>query len=321
MKSLHRITLALVAAAGALALSTAAFARPALSADCAQSSGAGQDGAATQAADCARTGVPVVTGGGNDLRISQVYGGGGGSSGYYLYDYVELFNAGTSSADLTGHSLQYGSYNGNFGSSSSNIFAFPAGTTLAAGKYLLVQLGTAGTGGIALPVTPDAVTTNLNMGATRGKVALASIATALGCGATATPCALPHADIIDLAAYGGSNNGEGGTSINNGVNLTNQQGGVRKSDGCQDTDDNNADFDVLDGAALVPRNGASPAHSCGGPVTHTVTSSVGTPSGTITPLGAQTVNEGDTIAFTLAADPGYAIDNVASTCGGTLDGG
>ncbi|MCC6595490.1 MAG: choice-of-anchor J domain-containing protein, partial [Rhodanobacteraceae bacterium] len=55
--------------------------------------------------------------------------------------------------------------------------------------------------------------------------------------------------------------------------------------------------------------------------THTVTSSVGTPSGTITPLGAQTVNEGDTIAFTLAADPGYAIDNVASTCGGTLDGG
>ncbi|KAB2897009.1 MAG: hypothetical protein F9K31_12555, partial [Dokdonella sp.] len=62
--------------------------------------------------------------------------------------------------------------------------------------------------------------------------------------------------------------------------------------------------------------------TCNGlPPTHTVTSAVGTPSGTITPLGAQTVNEGDTIAFTLAADPGYTIDNVDSTCGGTLDGG
>ena len=30
----------------------------------------------------------------NDLRLSQVYGGGGGSTGYYLNDYVELFNAG-----------------------------------------------------------------------------------------------------------------------------------------------------------------------------------------------------------------------------------
>ncbi len=49
----------------------------------------------------------------NDLRISQVFGGGGGA-GYYLYDYVELFNAGTSSISLDGYSLQYGSATGNF---------------------------------------------------------------------------------------------------------------------------------------------------------------------------------------------------------------
>ena len=90
--------------------------------------------------------------------ISQVYGGGGGS-GYYLYDYVELFNLGASSTDLTGWSLQYGSATGNFGSFAAISFAFPAGTTLDPGKYLLLQLGTAGTAGLPLPVTPDLTAT------------------------------------------------------------------------------------------------------------------------------------------------------------------
>lgn len=200
----------------------------------------------------------------NDLRISQVYGGGGGSTGYYLNDYVELFNAGASPVSLDGWSLQYGSSTGNFASTGTNLYAFPAGTTIPAGRYLLVQLGSVGTGGIALPVIPDLVTTNLNMSAASGKVALANVATALGCGATATPCALPDARIVDLAAYGASSNAEGDAPINNGVALTNQQGGVRKLQGCQDTDVNNDDFDVLSGVALQPRNASSPAYSCSG---------------------------------------------------------
>ncbi len=197
----------------------------------------------------------------NDLRISQVYGGGGGA-GYYLYDYAELFNAGAASVDLTGWSLQYGSATGQFASSATNLYAFPNGTTVAAGQYLLVQLGSAGTEGIALPVTPDLVTTNAGMSQSNGKLALANIAVALGCGATATPCALPDARIVDLAAWGTANNAEGGVTINNGVALNNQQGGVRKESGCQDTDHNGNDFDVLSGAALLPRNSASPTHSC-----------------------------------------------------------
>ncbi len=198
----------------------------------------------------------------NDLRISQVYGGGGGSTGYYQHDYVELFNAGAAPVNLTGWSLQYGSSTGNFASTGTNLYAFPANTIVASGQYLLVQLGTAGSGGIALPVIPDLVTTNLNMSATSGKVALANIATALGCGASATPCALPDARIVDLAAWGESNNAEGGVTINNGVALTNQQGGVRKVNGCQDTDHNGDDFDVLSGAALLPRNSVSPTYTC-----------------------------------------------------------
>lgn len=52
--------------------------------------------------------------------------------------------------------------------------------------------------------------------------------------------------------------------------------------------------------------------------THTVTSSVGTPIGNITPLGAQTVNHKNTISFTLVPDTGYMIDYVDGSCGGSL---
>jgi len=197
--------------------------------------------------------------------ISQVYGGGGASSGAtYMFDYVELHNISGTSQLLTGCSIQYGSATGNFGASATNIYAFPAGTSIAPGGYLLIQLGTPGTAGVALPVTPDIITTNLAMGAASGKVALANVATGLGCGATATTCTLPHASIIDLVSYGVSNNGEGGTTVNNGAALTNTQGSVRKTLGCTETDNNNLDFDVT--TAPIPRNSASTVNLCGAAV-------------------------------------------------------
>jgi hypothetical protein len=56
-------------------------------------------------------------------------------------------------------------------------------------------------------------------------------------------------------------------------------------------------------------------------VTHTVTSSVGTPSGTITPPSAA-VNDGATTQFTLTADAGFHVDTVGGTCpAGSLAGG
>jgi hypothetical protein len=41
------------------------------------------------------------------IVISQVYGGGGNSGAPYSYDYVELFNRGTTDAVLKDASLQY----------------------------------------------------------------------------------------------------------------------------------------------------------------------------------------------------------------------
>jgi Lamin Tail Domain len=195
--------------------------------------------------------------------ISQVYPGGGSSSPTVTYrnDYVELHNISGVTQDISGFSLQYGSSTGNFGNSATQIYTFPAATTIPAGAYLLIQLGTAGTGGAVLPVTPDFSSTNLSMGAASGKVALVSNGTATGCGATATPCTLPSATLIDVVSYGASNNAEGGVTVNNGVALpANTNGCVRKNNGCTETDNNNADFDVV--VNPVPRNSASPIFSC-----------------------------------------------------------
>ncbi|HEU4888265.1 MAG TPA: DNA/RNA non-specific endonuclease, partial [Thermoanaerobaculia bacterium] len=207
--------------------------------------------------------APVASAASANIVISQVYGGGGsGTAGTaYTNDYVELYNTSAAAVAIGGWSLQYGSSTGQFGSSSGNIFAFPAGTTIPAGRYLLVKLGAPGTAGATF--TADFTSTGLSMAAGSGKVALVTSSGALGCGATATPCTLPHSSIVDSVAYGASNNGEGGTTVNNGVGLNSTNGAIRKSDGCQDTDNNRDDFFVATVAGgLVPRTSAS-SHTCG----------------------------------------------------------
>src|SRR5690625_5593131 len=52
----------------------------------------------------------------------------------------------------------------------------------------------------------------------------------------------------------------------------------------------------------------------------TVSPSVGSGQGSISPDTEQTVDEGDTITFTLTPDTGYEIDDVTVSCVGTLDG-
>ena len=201
------------------------------------------------------------------LRISQAYGGGGSATAgtAYKYDYVELFNAGSSSIDIGGWSVQYGSATGNFASLATNLYTFTTGTTIAPGKYLLIQLGTAGTAGSNLP-TPDFTTTNLLMSGLSGKVALANISASLGCGAIATPCSLPDTRIADLVGYGNITTTVEITAVNYPTALDSTRGAVRKSNGCQDTDNNFNDFTVVVSPTLIPRNSASPANLCLAPV-------------------------------------------------------
>lgn len=244
----------------------------------------------------------------NAVRLSQVYGGGGSSTGTYIYDYAELFNSGASAVTLTGWSLQYGSATGNFGNSAGQIYAFAAGTTIQPGRYLLVQLGSAGSGGSALPVTPDFITGNLSMGGASGKIALANVATALGCGGT-TLCTLPDSRIVDSVSYGAANNGEGGTLVNGGTALTSTQGAVRKGAGCTDTDNNNADFDVV--TAPVPRNSSTAANTCGmGDTAPTVSSTTPTDGATgVTLAGNVSITFSEPVTVT---DPWFTISCTSS---------
>jgi predicted extracellular nuclease len=123
----------------------------------------------------------------SQVRISQVYGAGGNASATYTADFVELFNAGASSASLAGHSIQYASATGT----SWAKFDLPA-VTLLSGQYFLIQMSTAGATGVSLP-TPDATASPvIAMSGTAGKVALVNSTTAL----TGTQCPPPFVAAI-----------------------------------------------------------------------------------------------------------------------------
>jgi|GEM_PF-516360 len=182
--------------------------------------------------------------------ISQVYGGGGATSlpATYKRDYIELFNPTGAAIDLGGWSLQYASATGT---GNWIVHALPASLSIGPGRYLLIEEG-GGTVGGDLPLAPDVAGGPLNLAQSNGKIALVSSATALS-------GACPSAGVVDQVGYGTANCHEGSAAV---AALGKETGAVRKDDGCTDTDDNAADFDVVTNP--VPRNAASPANGCGG---------------------------------------------------------
>ena len=186
----------------------------------------------------------------SQVRVSQVYGGGGGSSTLYNNDYIELYNSGATPVNIGGWAVEYGSATGNWGSSASNIVNIPANTILQPCQYFLLQVGPAGTAGTALPVTPDLVqASGPNISQSNGKVALFSTANAN------VPCG-SETGLVDKVAFGTANCAEGTAA----GGLTNTQGVVRNNGGNTDTDSNSADFTVTNNP--VPRNSSSFNANC-----------------------------------------------------------
>src|SRR5882672_8991064 len=107
------------------------------------------------------------------VKISQVYGGGGNAGATYKNDFIELYNAGTSGVSLNGWSVQYVSATGTGTWSVTTL----SNVTLAAGQYYLIQEAVGAGGTTNLP-TPDATGT-IAMSATSGKVALSNSTIAL----------------------------------------------------------------------------------------------------------------------------------------------
>ncbi|MCL4867910.1 MAG: ExeM/NucH family extracellular endonuclease [Anaerolineae bacterium] len=181
----------------------------------------------------------------NDLRISQVYGGGGNAGSVYTHDYIELFNAGTTTINLAGWSVQYGPMGNTTWSGRTNLSG-----DIAPGQYYLVQQASGGGSGSTPLPAPDAIGT-INMAVGAGKVALVNSTMTL-------PDGCVHAAIVDLVGYGTAICYEGAAAAP-GLSATNA--GFRQQSGCQDTDQNGNDFFT---AAAAPRNTHSLFYSCTG---------------------------------------------------------
>ena len=173
------------------------------------------------------------------LVISQVYAAGGNAGAAYANDYVELFNRGTATVDLSGWTLQYAC------ASSESWASTTLAGTIQPGKRYLVQLASSGAGGSALP-TPDATGTS-NLAATGGKLAVVHGTSDLTCGASAGSCSAVAA-VVDLLGYGSATDFEGAVAPAPAATTAL----VRSGGGCADTDANGADF-----AAGTPAPGSS----------------------------------------------------------------
>ena len=185
----------------------------------------------------------------SDVVVSQIYGGGGNAGATFRHDYVELFNAGSDTVDLTGWTVQYATAAGTTWQTTA------LSGTIASGHYYLVQLASNSDVGAVLP-SADATGTS-NLGATSGKIALVRGTAALTCGASAGSCSADQL-VEDFVGYGDASDFEGAGSA---AGLSNSSAALRTNEGCTDTGDNASDFTA---AAPLPRNSASPARSCAG---------------------------------------------------------
>lgn len=227
--------------------------------------------------------VPTAQALSTTIVISTIYGGGGNAGSTYTNDYIELFNRGNTSIDVTGWSVQYASAAGTTWAV-TNISG-----TIAPGKYLLVQEAVGAGGTTPLP-TPDATGT-IAMSATAGKVALANSTVALS-GACPTGGA-----IVDFIGYGATASCFEGTGA--APAPSNTVADLRGAVGCTETDQNATDFAT---GAPTPRNSATAAAPCGG-------------GGSTPPTGVGLANPSSVLAggstlLTVAVTPGT---NPAST--------
>jgi hypothetical protein len=170
----------------------------------------------------------------NPVRISIVYGGGGNSGAYYRYDFVELFNSSSMPVNVSGWAILYATAaNTTFGGASNYYVQFPAGATIPACGYYLIQCASgANTSAAPLPVPADAVG-NIAMSATACKIGLVS-------SGTSGTCASPFVDLVAIGSSTGCWEGTGPTGA-----TSNTTAAVRKVAGMTDTDNNSADFSVV----------------------------------------------------------------------------
>lgn len=175
----------------------------------------------------------------SSIVISQVYGGGGNAGATYTNDFIELYNLGATTVDVTGWTVQYASSAGY--SWQKTVLS----GTIEPGKYYLIQEAKGSGGTVPLP-TPNATGT-IAMSLSAGKVALVNNSTTL----TGT-C---PTGLVDFVGFGTATNCSETAPT---ANLSNTTAALRKSDGAQDTDNNSLDFVI---GAPNPRNTPPPEYA------------------------------------------------------------
>jgi uncharacterized repeat protein (TIGR01451 family) len=246
--------------------------------------------------------------------ISQLYGGGGGS-GTYVEDFAVLFNRGTTPVTLTNAGLFYASATGNFNPASSQRVRLPVSLTIpAGGSYLVILNNAVGTTTTSITTTTIAgsplVADFVGPGSTvaggpagvisasqsNGKVALLdnfnwSLTTTATAFLTAGQPTSPGATVADFVGYGSANASEGAAA----PALTNTTLLVRGNVGCDDSDNNSADFTAVSvavtGGINPIRSSQSGINLCGVAVADLAT--------TITGPACGTLNTSDPAAFTV----------------------
>jgi len=170
-----------------------------------------------------------------DVVINEVFPNPDGSDGGY--EYVELYNNGAESVDLSGWELQAGT------SSLSTKFVLPGGTSIAPGAFLVL--------GENLVTDADIVTDTLSLGNAGSSGDIVALANAGG-------------TVLDTVVYG-PNNDDGFTDDAGGTAAPAPTPGSgqaigRVPDGV-DTQDSSADFEVLS-APTPGESNAGPPPSC-----------------------------------------------------------
>jgi len=193
--------------------------------------------------------APAAHSASTDMVVSQVFAGGGNAGASYTNDFVEIFNRGSSTIDLSSWSIQYTS------SSGTSWQATALSGSVAPGRYYLVQLASAAAIGASLP-TPDAVGTT-NLAVSGGKIALVRGTAPVSCGSFPGSCSGDPL-VADLIGYGSATDFEGSGAA---AAISNTTAAFRAGAGCTDTDSNSSDFSS---STPSPRNSATTAAPCGG---------------------------------------------------------
>ena len=218
--------------------------------------------------------TPTPAPGTSTLRISQVYTRGGEAGATYQNDFVEVFNASSSTIDLNGWSMVVDTFEGStnlaIGATFNQSFAVPPG------MHILFRFNGNGSAGQATP--GEFPITNISLGSTRGLIEILPPGVGYVAG-----CPPATGAVSDFVGYGTSTCSEGSPAP---VPPSNKSL-TRINGGCTDTNNNFNDFSLLDPA---PRTTQSTPTPCGG----TQPTPTPTPNASPTPTVSPTPNASPT---------------------------